>query len=182
MIKIQIKPNKAKERSFLFRFLFCFLWVSAVLTTIYSFSAAMGGGKLFTFKHYIIFELCCIPVSIIYGCIVEKLGSGLGMLMLGWSNRKILPQEQYSADLTRARLTRSRKQFREALIIINEVLEKAPDFPEALLLKAQIVWEGYGNRELARMNLDKILELVHDDDPIRKWAVNYYHDIGKKKE
>ena len=62
-------------------------------------------------------------------------------------------------------------------MIINEVIEKDPEFPEALLLKAQIAWEGYKNKELARRNLDMILELVADDDPMRKWAVNYYHDM-----
>ena len=178
MVKIKINLNKAKERSFLFRFLFCFLWCTAVLFIIY----AGVGGQLFTFKHLIIFVLCCIPVSIAYAVVIEKFGSSLSALMSGWSHRKIPSREQYSADLAKARFSKSRGQFREALMIINEVIEKDPEFPEALLLKAQIAWEGYKNKELARRNLDMILELVEDDDPMRKWAVNYYHDIGKNKE
>jgi hypothetical protein len=170
MTKIQIKPNKAKERSFFFRFLFCFLWCTAALLIIY----AGIGGRLFTFDHLIIFVICCIPLSIFYALIVEKLGSGLGGLMSGWTNRKIPTREQYSADLAKARFSKSRGEFSNALIIINEVLEKDPEYPEALFLKAQIEWEGFKSGSLARKNLDKVLELVKDDEPFRKRVSNYY--------
>ena len=175
-------PNKDKNHSFLLKFLFCFLWSAATLSIIYSFAAARGGGRIFSFKHAVILLLCCIPLSVLYALFVEKSGSIFGNLLTGWSERESHPREQLSADMARARFSKGKKQYKEALIIINEVLDKDPDFPEALFLKAQIVWEGYGNKELARRNLDKILKLVADDDPVRRWVINYYHDIGKIKE
>ena len=84
--------------------------------------------------------------------------------------------------MAKARFSKGRKQFREALIIVNEILEKYPNFPEALLLKAQIVWEGYDNKELALRNLDMVMELVRDDAPIHRWALNYYHEVKKGRK
>lgn len=175
----KLAPNKDKNQSFILKFLFCFLWSSAAVALIYSFSAAQGGGRLFTIKHAFFFWLCCIPLSVIYALIVEKTGSIFGNLFTGWSEREVPPREQLSADIARARLSKGKGQFKEALLIINSVLEKDPNYPEALFLKAQILWEGYGNKELARRNLDRILELVKDDDPMRRWAINYYHMMKK---
>lgn len=179
MVKFSIRPNKSRDSSFIFRFLFCFLWCAAAVALIYSFSAAQGGGKLFTLKHAFIFVLCCIPLSIIYALIVEKLGTGLFALLTGWSNKKIPLTEQYTADLSKARFSKSMGKYSEALVIINEVLEKIPDFPEALFLKAQIDWEGFKSGDLARRNLDKVLELVKDDEPLRKRVANYYMGMIK---
>lgn len=170
MTKIQINPNKAKERSFLFRVLFCFLLCTAALFIIY----ASVGGRLFTFYHLIIFILCCIPLSIIYALFIEKIGNGFGALMSGWSNKKIPLKEQYSADMSRARFCKSRKEYSEALNIINEILENIPAFPEALFLKAQILWEGFKNSKETSTALDRALELVKDDEPFRKRVSNYY--------
>lgn len=175
MVKFSIKPNKARDRSFLFRVIFCFLLCAAALFIIYT----VVGGRLFTFDHLIIFILCCIPLSIIYALIVEKLGTGLFALLTGWSNKKIPLTDQYTADLSKARFSKSMGKYSEALVIINEVLEKIPDFPEAIFLKAQIEWEGFKSSTLARKNLDKALELVKDDEPLRKRVSNYYMGMIK---
>jgi tetratricopeptide (TPR) repeat protein len=179
MVKFSIRPNKSKKTSFLLRVLYCFLWCAAVLFCIYFISYGLSGGQLFTFDHLIIFILCCIPLSIIYALTVEKLGTGLFALLPGWSNKKIPLIEQYTADISKARFSKSMGKYSEALEIINEVLEKIPDFPEAIFLKAQIEWEGFKSGDLARKNLDKALELVKDDEPFRKRVANYYMGMIK---
>ncbi len=176
MTKIQIMPNKTKESSFKFRVLFCFLCCAAALFIIY---ASVGGKRFLTFNHLIILIICCIPISVIYALIVEKLGSGLFGLLTGWSGKKIPERESFSADLAKARFSKSRGDFSNALVIINEVLEKDPELPEALFLKAQIEWEGLKSGDLARKNLDKLLELVKDDEPFRKRVANYYMGMIK---
>lgn len=152
--------------------------VVASLGIIYS----VTQGQIFMKKHFIIFLLCAIPLSVLYAYAVEKLGSGLGNLLLGWSSKQVNLEEQFSADLARARFSKGRKQFREAVLIVNEILEKHPDFPEARLLKAQIVWEGLDNKELALRNLDRVMELVPDKDPMHRWALNYYHEVKKGRK
>jgi len=177
MNKFKITPKKEIKSIFILRGLYCFLWSLAVLFTIYFITSAISGGQHFTLKHVFIFLLCSIPFSIIYAFAVEKLGSRLGGT--GRSNRKVTPRELHSADLAKARFSKAKGQFKEALNIINEVVEKDPEFPDALLLKAQILWEGFENRELALKYLNKVIELVQEDDLIRRWAVNYYHEIIK---
>lgn len=175
MNKFKTNPKREKNWDFLKRFLFCFLCSFAALYTIY----ITTNGVVFTSKHLKIFTLCAIPFSIIYALAVEKLGSGIGNLLLGWTSGKTDLSEQFSADLARARFSKGRKQFREAILIVNEILEKHPNFPEARLLKAQIAWEGLNNKELALRNLDKVMELVKDDNPLHRWALNYYHEVKK---
>ncbi|NLA75266.1 MAG: hypothetical protein GX846_07345 [Deltaproteobacteria bacterium] len=97
----------------------------------------------------------------------------------GRSKSKISPTEQITADLARARFSKSRGEYSEALAVVNEVLEKNPDFSEAIFLKAQVEWEGFKSIDLARKNLDKLLELVKDDEPFRKRVSNYYMGLIK---
>lgn len=173
--------NRLKKKinwGFIKRVLFCFLCSFATLYIIYS----STGGVLFTSKHLKIFTLCVIPLSVLYALTVEKLGSGLGNLLLGWSSKQVNLEGQLSADLARARFSKGRGQFREALLIVNEILKKHPNFPEARLLKAQIMWEGFDNKELAMRNLDKVMSLVKDDAPIHRWAMNYYHEVIKGRK
>lgn len=160
---------------FIKRVLFCFFMIVGSLYVIYS----VTQGRIFLKKHFIICILCAIPLSFLYAYIVEKFGSGLGNLLLGWSSKQVDLDEQFSADMAKARYSKGRGQFREALLIINEILEKHPNFPDARLLKAQIMWEGFHNKELALRNLDRVMELVKEDNPMHRWALNYYHEVKK---
>ena len=175
MNEFRIKPKKEINRIFIIRIISCFLLCSLAPLAICIATRAV----LFTFKHVFIFVLCAIPLSVLYAYSVERLGSFLGGTLSGWTATKISTREQFSADLAKARFCKSKGQYREAIIIISEVLEKDPKFPEALLLKAQILWEGFENRALALENLDRVMDLVQEDDPIHRWALNYYHEVIK---
>ncbi|MFC1534327.1 tetratricopeptide repeat protein, partial [Thermodesulfobacteriota bacterium] len=75
---------------------------------------------------------------------MEKLGSGLGGIFTGWTSKTISLRDQLSADLEKARHSKRNGRFEESLDIINGVLNKDQSFPDALYLKAQILWEGFG--------------------------------------
>ena len=167
----KIEINKALIIRFILFFLIC---VGALLVIWIS-----TRSELFTLKHVFIMSLCAIPLSILLAYTVERLGSGIGGILTGWTARKINPREQLSADLARARYSKGTGHFEEALSIINDVLEKEPDYPDALYLKAHILWEGFENSKGALESLIKVMELVQDHEPIYHWASNYYHEVKK---
>jgi hypothetical protein len=59
-------------------------------------------------------------------------------------------RKQLATDLNVVRYQKLCHRFDDALIKIEEVLAKDPDFVEALLLKAQILWEGFEDCEATR--------------------------------
>jgi hypothetical protein len=173
---ITIKKKKDRNIVLFIRFLRCFILGFGALFIIFMAS----GGQIFTFKHLLIFSLVCLPLSGLYVYIVEKFGSGLGTF-LSWSSKKVSPREAFSADLARARHSKGAGRFEEALVIINNVLVKDPDFPEALYLKATILWEGFRNRQESSSCLKKVMELVENHETLQRWALNYYEDMNKTK-
>jgi hypothetical protein len=70
-------------------------------------------------------------------------------------------------------------RFDDALIKIEEVLAKDPDFVEALLLKAQILWEGFEDSNAASKCLLKILAAEPDKKAVfHRWALNLNQELS----
>ena len=78
----------------------------------------------------------------------------------------------------RIRHSKRQKDFDRALYLVNQVIDKAPDLPEALFLKAQILWEGFGN-QAAEGYLKKVLRLVKVGEPLHRWALNYHEQVRR---
>ena len=88
---------------------------------------------------------------------------------------------QSVTDLNIVRYHKLCHQFDDALIKIEEVLAKYPDFVEALLLKAQILREGFADFKAARECLLKILAVEPDEKAVfHRWALNLYQDLAVK--
>ena len=85
-------------------------------------------------------------------------------------------------DLNIVRYHKLCHQFDDALIKIDEVLAKDPDFVEALLLKARILWEGFEDAKAARQCLLKILAGAPDEKAVfHRWALNFYEELPRGK-
>ena len=151
----------------------CFITIFAVLFVI----CMSTGAELFTFKHLLIYSIYSIPLCILYAYIVEKLGSGLGGILSDWTTRKFSRREQLSADLAKARSSRSGARFEEALSIINGVLDKDPEFPDALFLKAQILWDGFENSRESKDCLRRLMQTVPHEEPLHRWASSFFDEI-----
>ncbi len=90
-------------------------------------------------------------------------------------------KEQLESDMQQVRYHKMRKEYDVALRKINDVLGQDPDFPEALFLKAQVVWEGFGNSASAISNLEKIKSVSDDrQSSICRWAAALLSEIKKE--
>ena len=68
-----------------------------------------------------------------------------------------------------------------AFKIVGEVLVQAPKLPEALYLKAQILWEGYQDASAARELLLEVIDLVPDaQQTYHRWAQSLLQKIIKQ--
>jgi len=124
--------------------------------------------------------LICAPLA---GGISEGIGERSANLLYGLGHRRLLPKQRLEGELDKIRYSKQKKDFDKALRQVNEVLAKEPEFPEALFLKAQILWEGYGYREAAEGYLKKVLGVVKVGEPIHRWALGYHERvIGMKLE
>jgi len=177
MNTFKIKRKKEIDRLPIIRALFCFSLVVAVLLIICIITSA----QLLTYKHVIIFSLCSIPLCILYAYTVEKIGSVLGGMITGSTSGGIDLREQLSADLEKARNSKRNGRFEESLKIINSVLDKDQNFPEALFLKAQILWEGFGRSAESKILLRMVMKLVPNEDPLHRWSSNYFKEMMSKQ-
>ena len=165
--------NGFKKSDFILNALRTFLFAVAAMFIIFM----STGGELFTLKHLFLYSICSIPLCFLCAYSIEKLGSVLGNAFTGWSSKKVSLRETLSADFAKAKLSKSSGKYKEALKIINEVLEKDSEFADALYLKAQILWEGFENREGALECLRKVMILVPQQEPLHRWASYYFIDI-----
>jgi tetratricopeptide (TPR) repeat protein len=120
-----------------------------------------------------------VPLSVLCLLTIERAGSLLGNILAGWTPGTAGRYDRYAADLARARHSKRSGHFDEALLIVNEVIHRAPEFPDALYLKAHILWDGFGNAEAAKSCLKKVKALVPKGEPLHRWALNYDAEVTR---
>ena len=92
-----------------------------------------------------------------------------------WTDR-----EQLEGAMNEVRFHKRKEEYQKALKIINPIIEADPDFPDALYLKAQILWEGFRNHGGAKRHLQKIIDTADiKQDTIYRWAVSLSKDIDE---
>lgn len=128
--------------------------------------------------------LAAVAVSAAIGSattvLTGMLSGGAVNSLYGIGRRTIGLREQLAGDLNVVRHHKLFNRFDKALIKIEEVLAKDPDFPEALLLKARILWEGFEEREAAKTCLLKIIKVEPDHDALfHRWALGFYRELNK---
>lgn len=120
------------------------------------------------------------PVAtLVVMAITGFVGGSAGMLYSGGRARVPL-REQLEGDLTQARVSKTEKRFEDALASVESALAKDPEFTDALLLKAQVLWEGFADGPAARSTVMKVLHLETDKTaPVYRWAGELYKEIAK---
>lgn len=113
---------------------------------------------------------------------VEYLGSFGVNLLYGKRKPVYSDYEKFEGDIHQAQHQKSKKEYHKALVRVNEILKKAPDLPEALYLKAQILWEGYHKAIDAKTNLERILVVLPDkNETYHRWAQTLIDEINLEK-
>jgi hypothetical protein len=177
MDEFKIKQKRDINLIWFVNFFKCLAYVFGALFIIF----AATGGKLLMFKHVLLYSLYSLPLCFLYAWVIERFGSFLGGMLSGWSSRRVAPREVFSADLAKAKVSKSNGRFKEALGIINSVLENDPDHPDALYLKGTILWEGFEKRNSSMACFRKVMEQVPRDHVLFRWASNYLKEIQKSK-
>ena len=127
--------------------------------------------------------LAAVAVSAVIGSSTsifsEKLGGGAVNAFYGIGRRTYGLRDQLAGDMNAVRHHKLFERFDEALIKIEEVLARDPDFPEALYLKARILWEGFEDRQAAKDCLLRIMKVVPDRNAVfHRWALSFYRDLS----
>jgi hypothetical protein len=127
--------------------------------------------------------LWALPASMIAAFAVElfadRLGSGSVNILYGTGRLDRTMRDQFIATLSQARFHKMSHRHDLALECVDEVLAAAPNYIEALFLKAQILWEGYQASAAAKKCLIHVIKVEPDKEaPFHRWAVSLYKEIA----
>lgn len=124
---------------------------------------------IFGWFGLIIWFLSCLTLSIMVEFITDKFGSLAGRIFTGRGSDWSI-QEQLRGDIDIVRVQKAKGEYDTAILKVEEILARDPNFAEAVYLKAQLIFEGYEEKAEALHCLDKVFALTQPDDPLRRWA------------
>ncbi|MFC1881938.1 hypothetical protein ACFL2S_10640 [Thermodesulfobacteriota bacterium] len=121
--------------------------------------------------------------SILGAFAVEFLSGGIGdcsvNILYGTGRLDRTMRDQFIGTLSQARFHKMSQRHDLALGCIDEVLAAAPNYTEALFLKAQILWEGCQNAAAAKQCLIHLMKVEPDKEaPFHRWALSLYREIA----
>ena len=102
--------------------------------------------------------------------------------MLGHRKPIIDLREQMQGSLKAVRVSKMNKAYKTALDQVNHILDKDPEFHEAMFVKAQILEEGFGNYPGARKYLRKVMAETPKESSLNTWARSLYRTVSEKEE
>ncbi len=121
---------------------------------------------------------CYFMALAIKSSFAKIFGALAGERSAHWSSR-----EQLEGDMNQACHFKRNEKYTKALNTVNKIIRSDPDYPDALFLKAQILWEGFQNHNAAKSNLRKIFEIVKDEkETIYRWALSLSKQIDQEIE
>jgi len=92
-------------------------------------------------------------------------------------------RDRFIGTLSQARFHKMSQRHDLALGCVDEVLAAAPNYTEALFLKAQILWEGYHDAANAKNCLIHLIKVEPDKEaPFRRWSVSLYKEIASSDQ
>lgn len=122
--------------------------------------------------------LLSVIVGSVTAIISDKAGGSASGFLYASGRSTFSPRERLEGDLQQVRHHKMNGNFSEALKLINSVLSHDADFPDALLLKAQVLWEGYKDSAGAKECLEELIKVVPDkNESLHRWAVHLLSEM-----
>ena len=139
-----------------------FIWIALGSNLVWYLSG-------FTWPYYwVVLTSLLGPLTV---CLFRSRSAGAVADCLCGSGRvDISGQDRLAREINQIRFLKRQGKFEKALAVVNDVLDQAPNFPEALYLKAHVLWEGYKNPWAAESYFRKVVELTEARDPVHRWA------------
>lgn len=135
---------------------------------------------LFIFANIVVSAL--LSVIEIYGKLGGIINMGVNKLF-GMTKMRRSLREESRVRLASVRHFKMQGRYDRALSAVNEVIKDDPEFPEALFLKATILWEGFGNSGAAKEYLVKVMKQVDDrEESLHRWSKSLLHELGQKEK
>lgn len=130
--------------------------------------------------------LMALPGSILAAFAVEFLSGGIGdgsvNILYGTGRLDRTMRDQFIGTISQARFHKMSRHHDLALGCVDEVLAAAPNYIEALFLKAQILWEGYRDSAAAKKCLMQVLKVEPDKEaPFHRWSLSLYKEMADYK-
>jgi tetratricopeptide (TPR) repeat protein len=159
------------------------IWAFPYLAVMGLIWGYLAGGPSGAVVGLVVAFLVSAAIGSAASTITGRLGDRAVNTFFGLGRRTIGSRERMAGDLNGVRYHKLCNQFEDALLKIEAVLAKDPDFPEALFLKAQILWEGFEDREAAKECLLKIIQVEPDKEAVfHRWALNYYRELSDRSQ
>jgi tetratricopeptide (TPR) repeat protein len=159
------------------------LWAFPYLGMIGLFGGYALAGPLGAIIGLMIAAVVSAMIGSAASIITGKISGSAINAFYGLGRRTFGLREQLAGDLNVVRHHKLFNRFDEALIKIEDVLAKDPDFPEALFLKAQILWQGFEDLKAARQCLLRIIKVEPDKKALfHRWAMNLYREMSEKAQ
>ena len=128
----------------------------------------MGG-----FQGLLIAAAASVVISICTELFSDMLGSSSVNMLFGFGRRTSTLRERLAGDLNQARFHKMKQNYDSAIAKLEKILALDPDFPEALFVKAQVLWEGYRDYSAARECLIRITKIEPDKKAVlNRWAMS----------
>ena len=128
--------------------------------------------------------LYALTGSVLAAFAVEFLSGGIGSgsvnILYGTGRLDRTMRDQFIGTLSQARFHKMSRRHDLALGCVDDVLAVAPNYIEALFLKAQILWEGYRDSAAAKKCLMHVIKVEPDKEaPFHRWSLSLYKEMAE---
>lgn len=160
------------QRLWMSRFFQYFLWIALGSHIIWYFSGLI-------WPYY--WNLLASVLGPFGVCLLTSQSSDdVASCLCGWSPEDIAKKDLLLGEINKIRFLKRQGNFDKALALVNDVLDQEPNFPEALYLKAHVLWEGFKNPWAAESYFRRVIEVTEDSQPVYRWASSCLSGLHSK--